>query len=66
MTSNPKVQEVMEWQQEEGDELARTSALRVETTKTQLVRSHSSEQTRGSAIPALSFLVSYEKRREKG
>ena len=63
MTSNPKAPEAMEWQQDEGDPLSRTSAPSVETTHTQLAQLHSSNQAPRSPGLSVGFLAKYGKTR---
>jgi len=69
MTSNPKEPEVIEWQQEEGDEggdeLSCVQAPSMETTVTHLVLSHSADRTPRSPV-GLGFLDKYGKGRQGG
>ena len=69
MSSNSKEPEVMEWQQEEGDEggdeLSSVQAPSVETTVTPLVRSLAADRTPRSPV-GLGFLDKYGKGRRGG
>jgi len=75
MSSHPKAREAMEWQggerpggekgSEGGDELSSVQAPSVETTVTDLVRSHSADRTPGSPV-GLGFLDKYGKGRRPG
>jgi len=69
MASDPKEPEAMEWQKGEaadgGDPLSRTSAPSVETTVTNLARTHAADRTPRSPI-GMGFLAKYGAPRKSG